>query len=177
MYPDFVVSLGLSQHTLEMIVFFGIIIFILGAIIVLYWKHIVVGVLALSCLVVMANHKSTVKEPPVDLTLDKKEEVTNEQVKPVQVKPIEPVETTEVDSDRKTPPATTPVVPELPKLEEKKDIRSEFMEKCINLADYTRTHCDELWEDRVKEERELLEETKFKGKKHGNYHKVRMASS
>jgi hypothetical protein len=46
------------------------------------------------------------------------------------------------------------------------------MERCINLADYTRTQCDELWDDRVREERELLEDTKFEGKKHGSYHKV-----
>jgi nitrate/TMAO reductase-like tetraheme cytochrome c subunit len=156
--------LGFSQHTMEMIVIFGIIIFILGAIIVLYWKHIVIGALALSCLVVLANHKSTVKEP----VIEKKEEVVKE-VKPVEN--IVPPDVVEINKVKPIVPAETPVIVQ-PKIEESKDIRKEFMDKCINLADYTRTQCDELWDDRVKEERELLEETKLKGKKHGHYRKV-----
>jgi hypothetical protein len=31
------------------------------------------------------------------------------------------------------------------------------MDKCINLADYTRTQCEDIWDDRVKEERTLIE--------------------
>jgi hypothetical protein len=46
------------------------------------------------------------------------------------------------------------------------------------LADYTRTQCEEIWDDRVKEERTLIEQspniedTKLKGKSNGSYHKV-----
>lgn len=172
MYPDFVGSLGFSQHTLEMIVFFGIIIFVLGAIIVLYWKHIVVGIVALSCLVVMANHKSTVKQPVVEPVIEKKEEIINH-VKPIDTPtPTQNVVVPEVKPIQAETP--TPVAPATvtPKVEESKDVRKEFMDKCINLADYTRTQCDELWDDRVQEEREMLLDTKHKGKKHGSYRKV-----
>lgn len=168
MNSDFFGSLGFSQNVMEMIVIFGIIIFILGAVIVLYWKHIVIGALALSCLVVLANHKTTVKQPAVDVTIEKKEEVIN-QVKPVEdIVPLEGVEITKV---KPVVPTETPATVQ-PKSEEPKDIRTEFMDKCINLADYTRTQCEEIWEDRVKEERAILEDTKLKGKKHGHYRKV-----
>ena len=166
MYPDYLGSLGFTQHTLELLVFFGIIIFVLGAVIVLYWKHIVFGALALSCLVVMANHKSTVKEPTKEPVIEKGEEVN------IQVKPVEgPVPLDGVDTS-KVKPVPSGVQPTPPKTEEPKDIRTEFMDKCINLADYTRTQCDELWDDRVKEERAILEDTKHKGKTNGHYRKV-----
>jgi len=127
----------------------GLGIFICGVVLVLFWKHIIVGALALSCLVVMANHKPTVKSPVVEPV---KEEVIINQVKPSPEKPID--------------------------LSEPKDVRKEFMDKCINLADYTRTQCEEIWDDRVKEERTLIEQspniedTKLKGKSNGSYHKV-----
>jgi hypothetical protein len=148
MYSEIVNGLGLSQNTLELMVLIALGIFICGVILVLFWKHIIVGALALSCLVVMANHKPTIKTPPVEPV---KEEV--------QATPI-----------IQAPKLQTPEKPV--ELSEPKDIRKEFMDKCINLADYTRTQCDELWDDRVKEERTLLEDTKLKGDKHGSYHKV-----
>jgi len=129
MYSEVVNNLGLSQSTMEIMVFVGIFVVVIGVVLVLYWKYIVMGALALGCVAVMANHKSTVKEivPPV---IEKKEEVIN-QVKPQIEKPID--------------------------LSESKDIRKEFMDKCINLADYTRTQCEDIWDDRVKEERTLIE--------------------
>jgi len=147
MYPDFVGDLGFTQNTLEIIVIVGIIVFILGAIIVLYWKHIVVGVLALSCLVVFANHKSTTKPQSIEPT---KEEVVNQVKTSESFAPMENVVT----------PKVKPVQAETPKVEESKDVRKEFMDKCINLADYTRTQCEEIWDDRVKEERALIERDK-----------------
>ena len=146
-------GLNLSQNVLEALVIIGIFIAVAGVILVLYWKYIVMGALALGCVAVMANHKSTVK-PVVDVAtpvLEKKEEVIN-QVKPKTETPID--------------------------LSEPKDVRKEFMDKCINLADYTRTQCEDIWDDRVKEERTLIEEspniedTKHKGKTNGNYRKV-----
>jgi len=165
MYSEVVNRLGFSQDTLETMVLVGLGIFIFGVILFLYWKHIIIGCLALGAVVVLANHKSDVKEPvsvPVvekkpEVVIQKKEEVIN------QVKPSEPVKP-HVD-------LSEPVRPHVD-LTEKRDIRGEFMERCINLADYTKTQCDELWDDRVKEERELLEDIKFKGKKHGHYRKV-----
>ena len=165
MYSEVVNRLGLSQNTLEMMVVVGLGIFIFGVILVLYWKHIIIGCLALGAVVVLASHKDEVKEPvsvPVvekkpEVVIQKKEEVINE------VKPSEPVKP-RVDLSEPARPHVD--------LTEKRDIRGEFMERCINLADYTKTQCDELWDDRVREERELLEDTKFKGKKHGHYRKV-----
>ena len=150
MYSEVVNNLGLSQSTMEIMVFVGIFVVVIGVVLVLYWKYIVMGALALGCVAVMANHKPTVKDvvPPV---IEKKEEVIN-QVKPQVEKPID--------------------------LSESKDVRKEFMDKCINLADYTRTQCENIWDDRVKEERTLIEEspniedTKHKGKTNGNYRKV-----
>jgi len=118
---------------------------------ILYWKHIIVGCLALGAVAVLANHKEEVKVSPTIPVIEKKEEVIN-QVKPQVEKPID--------------------------LSESKDVRKEFMDKCINLADYTRTQCEDIWDDRVKEERTLIEEspniedTKHKGKTNGNYRKV-----
>ena len=132
-------------------VFLAIGIFIFGVILILYWKHIIVGCLALGAVAVLANHKEEVKVSPTIPVIEKKEEVIN-QVKPQVEKPID--------------------------LSESKDVRKEFMDKCINLADYTRTQCEDIWDDRVKEERTLIEEspniedTKHKGKTNGNYRKV-----
>lgn len=136
MYSDIINGLGFSQHTLETMMLVMIFVFILGTILMLYWKYIMFGILAMSCFFVLANHKSP--EPVVE----KKEEVIN------QVKPNEEL------------------------MSEPKDARNMFMEDCINLADYTRTQCENLWQDRVQEERAILEETRLKGKKHGHYRKV-----
>ena len=158
MYSEVVNGLGLSQNTLEVMVLIGLGIFICGVILVLFWKHIIVGALALSCVVVMANHKSPMKNQPVDPV--------------VEIKPIEsPVLLDDVDTS-KVKPVPSGVQPTPSKTDESKDIRTEFMDKCINLADYTRTQCDELWDDRVKEERAILEDTKLKGKTNGHYRKV-----
>jgi len=149
MYSEVINGLGLSQSAMEMIVFVGIFVAVIGVILVLYWKYIIMGALAVGCVAVMANHKPTEKNivPPV---VEKKEEVLN------YVKPSE--ETSKVE----TPNKQTEI----------NDERSMFMEDCINLADYTRTKCENLWQDRVQEEREFLEETKSKGKTNGNYRKV-----
>ena len=151
MYSEVVNKLGFSQNSLEMMVFLAIGIFIFGVILIIYWKHIIVGCLALGAVAVLANHKEEVKVSPTIPVIEKKEEVIN-QVKPQVEKPID--------------------------LSESKDVRKEFMDKCINLADYTRTQCEDIWDDRVKEERTLIEEspniedTKHKGKTNGNYRKV-----
>jgi hypothetical protein len=149
MYSEVINGLGLSQSAMEMIVFVGIFVAVIGVILVLYWKYIIMGALAVGCVAVMANHKPTEKNivPPV---VEKKEEVLNH------VKPSE-----------ETPKVETPE-----KQTETSDARSMFMEDCINLADYTRTQCEDLWFDRVQEERAILEEAKSKGKKHGHYRKV-----
>ena len=80
MYSEVVNGLGLSQNTLEVMVLIGLGIFICGVILVLFWKHIIVGALALSCVVVMANHKSPMKNQPVDPVVE------NNSLKPVGIK-------------------------------------------------------------------------------------------
>lgn len=52
MYPES------SQPILEYVVIFGVLAIVVGTIFVLYWKHIVVGGMALLCVAVMANHKT-----------------------------------------------------------------------------------------------------------------------
>jgi hypothetical protein len=132
MYSEVVDRLGLSQNTMETMVFIGIFIAVIGVILILYWKYIVMGALALGCVAVLANHKPNAKDvvPPV---IEKKEEVINQ----VKISPEKPID-----------------------LSEPKDVRKEFMYKCINLADYTRTQCEEIWDDRVHEERVLIERDK-----------------
>ena len=157
MYSDIINGLGFSQHTLETMILVSIGIFILGTILVLYWKYIMFGALALSCFVVLANHKSP--EPVVE----KKPEVAVEKKpEPVVEKKEEVINQVKPNDDLKSEP---------------KDARNMFMEDCLNLADYTRTQCENLWQDRVQEERAILEETRLKGKQHGSYRKVRMAFS
>jgi hypothetical protein len=132
MYSDIINGLGFSQRTLETMILVMFFVFILGTILMLYWKYIMFGALAFSCFFVLANHKSPepVVEKKPEVVIDKKEEVIN------QVKPDEEV------------------------MSEPKDARNMFMEDCINLADYTRTQCENLWLDRVQEERAILENTK-----------------
>ena len=142
MYSEVVGSLGVSQGTMEAIVITGIIVAVVGVVLVLFWKYIIMGALAIGCVAVMANHKSNDSFP-------KKEEIVNE-----------------VKIDNET---TTKVAAPTSKIDEPKDIRKEFMDKCINLADYTRTQCDEIWDDRVKEERVLLDDSKQEGKTNGSY--------
>jgi hypothetical protein len=118
MYSEYIGGLGISQNILELMVLVGIVVAVLGVVMVLFWKQIVVGSLAVFCVAVFANHKPTVTESTTVQKIEKREEV----------------------------------------ISETKDDKTRFMEDCINLADYNRTHCDDIWSDRVKEERALLEE-------------------
>ena len=143
MYSDIANSLGLTQGALETMVLSIVGIFIFGAIVILYWKYIVVGALVLGCVAVMANHKPnpsklvpTIEQPPSTPKIsspvkEEKEEIINE------VKPVEKEET--------------------------KTSYNMFMEDCLNLADYPKSHCEELWREKVDEERTLIEENKTKG--------------
>lgn len=145
MYSEFIDRLGLSQNAMELLVLVGLIVVVIGVILVLYWKYIIMGTLAIGCVAVFANHK------PVSTVTNKTTEVV-EQAPHVDLS--EHIDLTE---------------PKKPV--EQKDVRKEFMDKCINLADYTRTHCEELWDDRVQEERAILDD-KVKGDTNGNNHKI-----
>ena len=156
MYSDVVNGLGLSQNTLELIVLIAIGIFILGVILVLYWKHIIVGGLALSCLIVLANHKSP--EPVVTPVVEKKSEPVVEKKEEV-INHVKP----EVEQKQEAPVQEPPV----------KNAYKSFMDDCIEMADYSKSYCEDLWQEKIQEEREILEETRLKGKRHEKYQKVR----
>lgn len=61
--PDIFAAYGLSQSMMENIVIVGVIAIILGAILIMLWKQIVIGIMVVACVAVMANHK--VPEQPV----------------------------------------------------------------------------------------------------------------
>ena len=140
MYSDIANSLGLSQSTLEMMVLSMVGIFIFGAIIVMYWKYIVVGALVLSCVAVMANHQPN--SPKIMPT--------------VELPPVTPKISSPVKEDKEE------IINEV-KPEETKNSYNTFMDDCLNLADYPKSHCEELWREKVDEERTLIEENKTKG--------------
>lgn len=54
--PDSLIF-GLSQPMMEGIVIIGVIAVVLGAIFVMLWKQIVIGIMVVCCVAVMANHK------------------------------------------------------------------------------------------------------------------------
>jgi uncharacterized membrane protein len=46
-----------NQSIAESIVFVGFFVFVIGAILVLYWQHIIMGAIGVACLFVLMNHK------------------------------------------------------------------------------------------------------------------------
>lgn len=126
MYTEIMNTFGFSQSTLEMMVLVAVIVFVLGVILVLYWKFIVMGVIATTCVVVMANHKPPEPKQP-------KEEIISV-VKPEIVAP--------------------PVVAEKPKqdlMTDPKDDKYYFMQDCDALTTYTKEHCENIWYNREDE--------------------------
>lgn len=136
MYSYMIDAVGISQHTLEMMVVGAIGIAILGVVFVLYWKQIAIGCLALFTLAVMANHVPKEKVKPV--------EVINE----VEVQKIEPPKV-------ETPKVEDPVVT---KEEVKPDTDQKyFMEDCLAFTDYSKKQCEAIWQNREVEEQSLLD--------------------
>jgi hypothetical protein len=124
-------AVGISQHTLEMMVVGAIVIGILGVVFVLYWKQIAIGCLALFTLAVMANH------------------VPKEKVKPVEV--INEVEVQKVEPPKVEDPVVT-------KEEAKPDTDQKyFMEDCLAFTDYSKKQCEAIWQTREVEEQNLLD--------------------
>jgi hypothetical protein len=78
MYSEIVNESGLSQHTLEMVVIGGIGVFVLGLVFYLWWKQIVIGALALTAVVVLANHKPSkpIKVEQEQIIIESKEKTT-----------------------------------------------------------------------------------------------------
>jgi len=125
MYTEIMNTFGFSQSTLEMMVLVSVIVFVLGVILVLYWKFIVMGVIATTCVVVMANHKTPEPKQP-------KEEI----ISVVKVEPTQPIVTEKPKQDLMTDP---------------KDDKYYFMQDCDALTTYTKEHCENIWYNREDE--------------------------
>ena len=111
--------LGISQSSLNVVALGIVGVFILGAIIFLYWKYIAVGALALFTVVVLANQ-----------SYDK---IVANKVEPQVIEQfiIEP-----------------PKVVATPKNElitEDSEEKPLFMEDCLRLTDYTEEKCAKIW--------------------------------
>ena len=132
MYSEFVESSGISQHTLELLVLGTIGVFILGVIFFLYWKQIVIGCLALTAVVVLANHRP--KTPMV--TKVEQEQVIIEVEKQVERK----------NAESKEELMTKP-----------EDNKKYFIEDCLQYTDYSKTQCEAIWDKREVDETKLLD--------------------
>jgi len=128
MYSEIVNESGLSQNTLEMIVLGGIGVFVLGLIFYLWWKQIVIGVMALTAVVVLANHrpKTPVKVEQEQIIIEKSVE-TPEAAKPAKQEDVE-------ETDGKL-----------------------FVEDCLHFTDYTKAECEKIWNKRESGETKLLD--------------------
>jgi hypothetical protein len=112
---DVVYSLGLTN--LEALVLAGIGIAIFGVVFVIFWKYIIAGALVLFCVVVLANHKFA--DPVKEVETVAKKEVIVETI----------IEKSKEDSFMTEP----------------KDDKKFFMEDCLNLTDYTKKQCENIW--------------------------------
>lgn len=122
MYNHILDTLGVTHSFLQSAVVFGIIAVIVGVIFVLYWHFIVVGAMAVLCLVVLANGKP------------------------------ESVPTPSAPSVIEAPNAAEEPPPKKEKPLEEMDDRAMFMEDCLSMTDYTEAQCVDLWFKRDPEE-------------------------
>ena len=126
---------GISQSSLNVVALSIVGVFILGAVIFLYWKYIAVGALALFAVVVLANQ-----------SYDKLEsKVAESKVVPQVIEQfiIEP-----------------PKVVATPKNElitEDSEEKPLFMEDCLKLTDYTEEKCAKIWDKIKSPDVELLD--------------------
>jgi len=128
MYSEIVNESGLSQHTLEVFVLGGIGVFVLGLIFYLWWKQIVIGVMALTAVVVLANHK------PKTIPKVEQEQIIIE-------KPVVPENPVHIDLNEDKP----------------QDDSKLFLEDCLKLTDYTKSECEAIWNKRETGDQKLLD--------------------
>ena len=132
MYSELIKMMGLSQANLEVLILCGIAVAILGLVLVLYWKYILAGVGVLFCVIVMANHKPI--EPKEEIIAVAKiatpDTIISEPVTPI--KPVDPVV---------VPKPVEPVVTA-------KDEKAMFIEDCLEYTDYSKKHCEKVWNNR-----------------------------
>lgn len=137
MYSEIVNDSGISQHTMEIIVLGGIGVFVLGLVFYLWWKQIVIGVLALGAVVVMANHRpKTPVAPKVE-----QEQIIIEKVIEKEVAPQNPVHI-DLNEQLMTKP---------------EDDKKLFIEDCLHFTDYSKSQCEAIWDKRETSETKLLD--------------------
>ena len=123
---------------LEYIVIFGILAVVIGAVFVMFWKQIVVGIVAILCIAVMANHKPQ-EVPMQPKQIEKPVEIIPESVP--EAKPEVKLETKpEVKPEQKV---------EIPEV---LDDKVYFMEDCLYLTDYSEKKCEDIWNKRERPE-------------------------
>jgi len=122
---------GISQSSLNVVALGIIGVFILGAVIFLFWKYIAVGALALFAVVVLANQ-----------SYDK-----------VAVNKVEPQV---IEQFIIEPPKVAPT-PENEFITKDSEEKPLFMEDCLRLTDYTEEKCAKIWNKIESEEVNLLD--------------------
>jgi hypothetical protein len=122
MYSEITKMMGMTQGNLEFLVLCVLVVAVLGTVLVFFWRYILAGIGALFCVVVLANHKPS--EPKEEIISVAK--AIQEEVKPPVVEPVKPVE----------PVATA------------KDDKSMFIEDCLEHTDYSKKHCENIWNNR-----------------------------
>jgi len=139
MYSEIVNETGLSQHTLEMVVLGGIGVFVLGLIFYLWWKQIVIGVMALTALVVLANHR-----PKTPVKVEQEQIIIEKGAETSKVVPIQ--EGLDEQPKSKQEFMTKP-----------EDDAKLFIEDCLHFTDYTKAECEKIWNKRESGETKLLD--------------------
>jgi len=122
---------GISQSSLNVVALGIIGVFILGAVIFLFWKYIAVGALALFAVVVLANQ-----------SYDK-----------VAVNKVEPQV---IEQFIIEPPKVAPT-PENEFITKDSEEKPLFMEDCLRLTDYTEEKCAKIWDKNQNADINLLD--------------------
>jgi hypothetical protein len=100
MLLDFIQSFGISQHQLQIAIAGIVVMCIVGTILVVFWKYIVAGTIAIFCLMVFSNAQTKEMKEPTAVVVQQ-------------------------DEDEKA-----------------------YMEDCLNMTDYTKEQCKNIWHDR-----------------------------
>ena len=114
---------GISQSSLNVVALSIVGVFILGAVIFLYWKYIAVGALALFAVVVLANQSYDKLEPKV----------------------AEPKVVPQVIEQFIIEPPKVVATPKNELITEDSEEKPLFMEDCLRLTDYTEEKCAKIW--------------------------------
>jgi hypothetical protein len=155
MYSEIVNDSGISQHTMEIIVFGAIGVFVLGLVFFLWWKQIIIGAMALAAVVVLANHRP--KTPVVPKV--EQEQIIIEKV----IVPENPVHI-ELDEKKIQEGVDSQPTNKEELMTKPEDDRKYFIEDCLQFTDYNKSQCEAIWDKKDTSETKLLdvENVKYK---------------